>query len=79
MLFCEKINEFVKNFCGQWLQLRDLNFVNPNPIQFPKFTPDVRASMIQETEEFFKFLIKTSLLSGLILACLGNFCTKDII
>ena len=78
MLFCEKINEFVKNFCGQWLQLRDLNLVNPNPIQFPKFTPDVRASMIQETEEFFKFLLTENLPTDLLLGANFSMINQDL-
>ena len=51
-----------KNFCGQWLQLRDLNLVNPNPAQFPTaFSEEVRDLMILETEKFFKHLLMENL------------------
>ena len=46
-----KIDQFVKNFCGQWLQLRDLNLVNPNPAQFPAFSEEVRDLMILENRK----------------------------
>ena len=61
MIDSPKIDQFVKNFCGQWLQLRDLNLANPNPKQFPSFTQNVRSSMVSETEEFFKHLLVENL------------------
>ncbi len=61
MIESPKIDQFVKNFCGQWLQLRDLNLANPNPKQFPSFTQNVRSSMVLETEEFFKHLLVENL------------------
>ena len=62
-----KIGRFITNFCGQWLQLRDLNLINPNPDQFPSFTQEIRQSMIFETEEFFKYLLKKNLPVELLL------------
>ena len=57
MLSDPKLNAFIENFSGQWLQLRDLKLATPNPDQFPEFSDAVRASMIRETEEFFKYLL----------------------
>jgi hypothetical protein len=78
MLSNEKINEFVKNFCGQWLQLRDLQIVNPNPEQFPKFTNKVRISMIQETQEFFKFLLRENLSIDVLLGANFSMINHDL-
>ena len=67
MIADPKIDQFVKNFCGQWLQLRDLSLVNPNPSQFPAFTGNVRESMVLETEKFFKHLLVKNLPLELLL------------
>ena len=67
MIHDPKINQFVKNFCGQWLQLRDLDLVSPDPKQFPLFTENVRNSMILETEEFIKHLLTENLPLELLL------------
>ena len=61
MLSDPKLNAFIENFSGQWLQLRDLKLATPNPDQFPEFSDAVRASMIRETEEFFKYLLMQNL------------------
>lgn len=78
MLADSKIKEFVNNFCGQWLQLRDLNLVNPNPEQFPKFTVQVRHSMIQETQEFFKYLLTQNLPVDLLLGANFSMINRDL-
>jgi len=67
MLDNPKIEQFVTNFCGQWLQLRDLNLASPNPDQFPSFNKEVGQLMILETEEFFKHLLTENLPLGLLL------------
>ena len=56
-----KLNAFIENFSGQWLQLRDLKLTSPNLDQFPEFSDSVRVSMIRETEEFFKYLLMENL------------------
>ncbi|MEC8355310.1 MAG: DUF1592 domain-containing protein [Verrucomicrobiota bacterium] len=61
MLSDPKLNAFIENFSGQWLQLRDLKLTSPNPDQFPEFSDSVRVSMIRETEEFFKYLLMENL------------------
>jgi hypothetical protein len=78
MVSNENIDAFVQNFCGQWLQLRDLYLVNPNPEQFPKFTNKVRVSMLRETEEFFKFLLKQNLPVDLLLGANFSMINQDL-
>jgi hypothetical protein len=48
---------FVENFLGQWLQLRNLDFVKPDPARFPAFDDALRAAMRTETELVFKTLV----------------------
>ncbi len=47
----------VENFAGQWLQLRNLANVSPNPRRFPKFTKELRADMRRETELLFETIL----------------------
>jgi len=47
----------VENFGGQWLQLRNLNSVKPDPDRFPVFTNQLRADMHRETQLFFNAII----------------------
>ncbi len=49
MLKDPRSKRFVENFAGQWLQLRNLDQVNPDPKLFPKFTESIRELMKQET------------------------------
>ncbi|MEM7015145.1 MAG: DUF1588 domain-containing protein, partial [Verrucomicrobiota bacterium] len=46
--------EFVKNFTGQWLDLRDINFTEPDTNLFPEFDELLRISMVRETEMYFR-------------------------
>ncbi len=48
----------VENFAGQWLQLRNLATISPNPRRFPKFTKELRADMRRETELLFETILK---------------------
>jgi hypothetical protein len=54
MLQDPKARELVRNFAGQWLQLRNLRLVAPDPKQFPAFDDGLRAAMQRETELFFE-------------------------
>ncbi|MBV9470868.1 MAG: DUF1592 domain-containing protein [Abitibacteriaceae bacterium] len=42
------------NFAGQWLQLRRLSDMTPDPEHFPDFNEDLRTAMRRETELFFE-------------------------
>ncbi len=58
MLRDPKADALVENFAGQWLQLRNLDLVNPDPDRFPNFTPELREAMRRETELFFAAIVK---------------------
>ncbi len=51
-------DEFVKNFAGQWLQLRKLAVVTPDKDLFPGFDDTLRRSMRQETERYFSHILR---------------------
>jgi mono/diheme cytochrome c family protein len=53
MLRDGKSGALVENFAGQWLQLRNLRNMTPDPGQFPTFDESLRSAMLQETEQFF--------------------------
>jgi len=58
MLKDDRASELTNNFAGQWLQLRSLSSVTPDPKQFPNFDDPLRASMRRETELFFESIVE---------------------
>jgi len=58
MLRDPKSEALVKNFAGQWLQLRGLDEVKPDPKRFPGFDADLRAAFRRETEMFFAHVVR---------------------
>ena len=48
----------MSNFAGQWLYLRNVQAVWPNPDVFPDFTANLRDAFQQETELFFESLLR---------------------
>lgn len=61
MLASPRAAEFVSNFTGQWLQLRDLGSVSPSRNSFPKFDQRLQSSMRRETEMLFAHMIRENL------------------
>ncbi len=61
MLADPKSAALVENFGGQWLQLRNLESVTPDPDRFPAFDEELRESMRRETELFFKTIVDEDL------------------
>ncbi len=53
MLADPKSQALVNNFAGQWLQLRDLENLSPDPQLFASFDNQLRRSMRRETELLF--------------------------
>ncbi|MEY3949080.1 MAG: hypothetical protein RJB43_435 [Verrucomicrobiota bacterium] len=47
-----------QGFGIQWLQLRQLTTVSPDPTLYPKFNEAVRTSMMKETELFFAEVVR---------------------
>lgn len=61
---------FTRNFVGQWLRLRDIDFTVPSHILYPDFDDMLQTSMVRETELFFTELLKDDL-------SLTNFIASD--
>jgi Protein of unknown function (DUF1592)/Protein of unknown function (DUF1588)/Protein of unknown function (DUF1587)/Protein of unknown function (DUF1585)/Protein of unknown function (DUF1595)/Ca-dependent carbohydrate-binding module xylan-binding/Planctomycete cytochrome C len=58
MLADPKSRALVENFAGQWLQLRNLDFVKPDPDRFPEFDEELRDAMRRETQLFFETIVR---------------------
>ena len=57
MLNSPKAEAFVKNFSGQWLQLRNLDAKQPQEIKFPNWDDNLRQSFRRETELLFQSVL----------------------
>src|SRR6185312_11050266 len=58
MLSDPKSNALIDNFAGQWLELRNLDSIRPDPDEFPQFTAQLRKAMYTETEMFVKSIVR---------------------
>ncbi|MEZ6134548.1 MAG: DUF1592 domain-containing protein [Pirellulaceae bacterium] len=58
MLADPKSIALIENFAGQWLQLRDVSRLMPDPNKFPDFDGELRTAMRRETELFFETMIR---------------------
>jgi len=58
MLDDPRAQALVSNFAGQWLQLRNLETVRPDPDVFPNFDESLRQAFRRETELFFESLLR---------------------
>lgn len=53
MLDDPKSRALAENFAGQWLRVRDISLVNPDPDLYEDFDDGLRKAMLQETLLFF--------------------------
>ncbi|MBY0508298.1 MAG: DUF1592 domain-containing protein [Bryobacteraceae bacterium] len=58
MLADSKSRALVSNFAGQWLHLRNLPQMKPDPDKFPEFDTELRESLGRETELFFEAVVR---------------------
>ena len=58
MLGDSRSEALVSNFAGQWLQLRNLATVKPDPQAFPEFDESLRRAFRQETEMLFASVLR---------------------
>jgi hypothetical protein len=58
MLQDPKSAALVENFAGQWLQLRLVRAMTPDPRAYPAFDEPLRAAMVRETELFFETILR---------------------
>jgi len=49
-----KIERFIENFAGQWLDLRDIEFTTPDKKLYPEYDELLLRSMVAETHGFFR-------------------------
>lgn len=53
-----KAAAFTKNFTGQWLHLRDIDFTEPDRKLYPEFDELLKASMVAETRAYFDEILR---------------------
>jgi hypothetical protein len=58
MLSNEKSAALVSNFAGQWLTLRNLDGIVPDPASFPDFDHNLRQALARETELLFDSIVR---------------------
>lgn len=58
MLDDRRSKAFVSNFAGQWLYLRNLAQVRPDPDEFPEYDSTLRDAFGRETELFFNAILR---------------------
>lgn len=57
----EKANRFVKDFTGQWLGLKDIELMKPDPKLYKDYDPLLEGLMRQESEVFFERILEKNL------------------
>ena len=58
MLGDARSQALVSNFVGQWLYLRNMRSVSPDPVAFPSFDENLREAFQRETELFFESMLR---------------------
>ena len=57
MLKDPKSRALIDNFAGQWLHLRNLNTMQPDPEVFPEYDAELKAAMADEARWFFASIV----------------------
>ncbi|MDA7921846.1 DUF1592 domain-containing protein [Verrucomicrobiales bacterium] len=57
----EEFEQFITDFTDGWLDLRSINFTNPDERLFPEFDRYLQFSMVDETRSFFREMISSNL------------------
>ena len=60
MLGDSKSDRFIKEFCGQWLDLEGVDRVAINPAVFKNFDNRLKSDMVGETQAFFKEILRSN-------------------
>ena len=58
MLSDAKASALAENFAGQWLEVRNLDSIKPDPQMFPTWGPELRDDMKTETRMFFDAILR---------------------
>ena len=56
-----RANRFIEDFTGQWLDLYEIDFTEPDKHLFPEYDELVRAGMLAESRGFFKEILEKNL------------------
>ncbi|HZL56372.1 MAG TPA: DUF1592 domain-containing protein, partial [Bryobacteraceae bacterium] len=57
MMTDRKAAAFADNFAGQWLEIRNLDSMKPDPQKFPAWNSDLKEAMRTETNMFFQYIL----------------------
>jgi hypothetical protein len=57
MMTDKKAAAFADNFAGQWLEIRNLDSITPDPQKFKAWTPQLKDEMRTETNMFFQHVL----------------------
>ena len=58
MLADPKASAMAENFAGQWLEIRNLDSIKPDPVKFPAWSPELRDAFKTETRMFFDNMLR---------------------
>ena len=58
MLSDRRATRWMNDFLGQWLQVRNLHTMVPDPLRFPGFDTTLREAMLAESELFFESQVR---------------------
>ena len=61
MIADPKIERFIENFTGQWLDLREIEFTTPDKKLYPEYDELLLRSMLAETRGFFRHVLNENL------------------
>jgi hypothetical protein len=61
LLDSPKSGAFIENFTGQWLELRQIDFTQPDRKLYPEFDDILKAAMLGETKAFFVEMLRDDL------------------
>jgi Protein of unknown function (DUF1592)/Protein of unknown function (DUF1588)/Protein of unknown function (DUF1587)/Protein of unknown function (DUF1585)/Protein of unknown function (DUF1595)/Planctomycete cytochrome C len=56
-----RAERFTKNFTGQWLNLRDIDFTTPDKQLYPEYDDTLKNACLKETELFFNEVLRGNL------------------
>jgi mono/diheme cytochrome c family protein len=60
MLRDPKAFALAENFAGQWLEIRNLASIKPDPDKFPVWNPELRDALGRETQLFFAWILQNN-------------------
>jgi hypothetical protein len=78
MLADPRSSAIADNFAGQWLELRNLDSVKPDPQKFPEWNSELRDAMRQETKLFFDYILRENRPMGEFLDARYSFLNEKL-